>query len=1510
MTSPLATDFPCSFAQQRLWYLDQYQPGSDLYNISVAWEIDGALDKRALQSALDDLVARHETLRTCFVTIDGAPMQRVSPQGSVALREVVLPGADRADAGRDTAIDVAKQAACEPFQLSQGPLLRAVLVQRGPARFVLAIVIHHIVADGWSVSVLVRELSTLYEARRAGDAAGTLPALPIQYADFAQWQRQWLDGPVLQRQLDHWRGKLQGAPARLELPTDRPRPAVLEHDGDAIGFDVDPDTCERLRRVAGQANATLFMVVAAALNVLLYRLGRQDDLCIGYPVANRRQPELSGLIGFFVNTLVLRTRLRRGETFSELLADLRKDVLDADEYQDVPFERLVEDLQPERSAGHSPLFQVMLALYDEGARTQRLQFADLRSSGLALRSRGAKFELTLDLTARDGRLVGEFEYNKQLFDRATIERMASQFAVLLRAIVDTPNARIDELPLLVPGERERLLRTWNDTRSTLPSDRCIHGLFEAQARRTPDAVAVECGDDLLTYAALDARANRLAWHLRAAGVVPDTLVGLCVERSIDRVVALLAILKSGGAYLPLDPDYPRERITSMLEAAHVPVVVVHERLQSRLPATSARMICLEADRADIARCSDAALPSIAGADHLAYAMFTSGSTGRPKPVGTPHRGVVRLVQDVDYVRLGPDECLLHAAPLAFDASTFEIWGALLNGGRLVVMPPGRYALDDLAETIRARGVTTLWLTSALFEHFSAAHLPALAGVRQVLTGGDRMSPVAARRVAAVLPDKGLTNCYGPTETTTFATTLALPRDGGREPIPIGRPIANTQAYVLDDRLQAAPVGTPGELYVAGDGVARGYLMRPGLTAERFLPDPFGPPGSRMYRTGDLVRWLPDGVLDFLGRIDHQVKIRGFRIEPGEIEAALRDCANVREAIVMAREDRPGEKRLVAYVVPCAEPAPTGESLRAALAATLPEHMLPSAWVFLAQWPLGPHGKIDRAALPAPSADRAALAGAYVAPRDAAERALAAIWAGVLGLGRVGVDDNFFALGGHSLAVVRVIALVRSRLGRQVRIQDFLAHQTVARLASFLGPCEEGEAPQGVDGTAARPVARPIGPTRPTPRIEDLYRSLKEREQLGVRAAWVITIGVDFQWPGVAPALAQACRDVCRDHPVLRSRFATCDGRLLLVPDCAPPVEVVTMDDASDDALAARVDETLRHWRREWLPLEERSLSDFLILARPLGATLLVRVEHIVCDLHAVRSLVTQVIDRLNAPGTAADGRSDFLAWCASLGDDGLADAIAEDVSYWNGVLAAPMPRRTWWSRHSPPGERRSQAVSFALDQAEVDAAMNEAGGFSPLCHLLAAFVQAMHRHLGLEAVDVVTHVEGRNDPESAGLIGLMMNSVVLRFRDLATSGLDTLRVSAQEQFVGASLHSRIPYFALRRIADPTITTADHRWPIMFSFQKSSQDGEFRARLDPRIRMRDGNEAGALESSRYALAGYVTQTRDAYHVTLQYDASTEDAIEGIRADLLALACGRRGSPWLHANDHEINGRNQE
>jgi amino acid adenylation domain-containing protein len=1033
--------FPLSFAQQRLWFLDQLEPNSAVYNIPDMQQFSGPLNLAALERSMSELIRRHESLRTTFQSIDGEPVQVIAeaqPRKIEVIDLSHLPQGEReAEAQR-----MARDEGEVPFDLSRGPLFRFRLVKLEEEEHLLLLTMHHIIADGWSLGVLGRELSALYQAFSM-DQSSPLEELTIQYADFAVWQRQWLQGETLEKQLAYWREKLGGELPVLDLLTDRPRPPVQTYRGSAEERILSAEVTERLKQVSTENGATLFMTLLAAFNVVLWRYTRQQDILIGSPIANRNRTEIEGIIGFFVNTLVLRSTVNPEMSFREFLAQVRETTLGAYGHQDVPFERLVEELQPERTLNRPPLFQVMLTLQT----WEEMHLDGLEMTSMNTKREVTKFDLSLFLSETEIGLYSWGAYNTDLFDGSTIARLLKHFHTLLEEIAANPDARLSELSLMTTEETQQF-EQWNQTQSEYERDKCVHQLVELQASRQPNALAVVYGEKQISYGELNRRANRLAHYLRAHGVGLEIRVGVLMERSANWIVALLGILKAGGVYVPLDGSYPAGRLRFMVEDAEIRLLLTQSG-QPRIEASE--VVFLDQDWEWLESESTENPENFTQAEDLAYLMYTSGSTGQPKGVGVPHRAINRLVRNTNYVKLDESDRVAQISNASFDAATFEIWGALLNGSRVVVLEK-ETALSpkELKKQLVEHEISAMFLTTALFNQTALSRPEIFASLKYMIFGGDTADPRAVHRVLGEGRPEHLVNAYGPTENTTFTTWYdAQESDIGARMIPIGQPLSNTEVWVLDQQSRMVPVGVPGELCIGGDGLARGYIGRPELTAEKFVPHPYSRHlGARLYRTGDLVRYREDGNIEFLKRMDQQVKVRGFRVELGEIESTLNQYRAVMESIVVDRKDSSGDIRLIAYFVAEEGVEPTSLELLTFLQEKLPSYMLPSAFMAIKEIPLTPNGKVDRRALPAPEQIEVSTAG-FIAPRTEMEQLVAEIWCEILGITQVGADSNFFDLGGHSLLAPRVMNRIRERCGVELPLRVLFEFPTVVSLAAKL-----------------------------------------------------------------------------------------------------------------------------------------------------------------------------------------------------------------------------------------------------------------------------------------------------------------------------------------------------------------------------------------------------------------------------------------------------------------------------
>lgn len=1061
-TADRSQRIPLSFAQERLWFLMMYDSSSVAYNMPNALRLSGTFEPAALEVSIERLIARHESLRTIFPLVDGDPVQEILAAPSyysLPIRNVshLAGSAQEAEAER-----IVQEEAVRPFDIEQGPLFRILLITLAEDEHILFTNMHHIITDGWSGDIFIQELITLYQAQIAGTDLD-LPPLPIQYADYAVWQRSWLDEELLHKQLGYWKEQLADAPTVIELSGDRPRPLVPTYQSQTLAYQIGPELVQKLEELSRQNGATLFMTLLSAFGVLLHRYSRQDEVVIGSPVTNRNHPDLEGVIGFFVNTLALRIDMTDTPSFAELLARVHSMAMDGYANQDAPFAQVVESLPLDRNANYNPVYQVMFALQNSPSMGGETTAQDALSETGSLRiapvdaERGSNHhDLMLLLNEDDDGVSGTLEFNLDIFDAATVERMLDSFTQLLESIVQQPTLPIDMLNMLPDEQRSLLLDSWGGDDLPYPSEKHVAQLFEEQAEQRPDAVALLFDGQAMTYAELNAKANQLAYYLLSQRVSPGARIGLCTERSFEMVIATLGILKAGCVYVPLDPSYPQERLHFMIADTEMELILVQEQLLGNLGDYAGPLFNLDSDLSMLDFFTEANVPNMlrpqAKARGLAYIMYTSGSTGQPKGAAIPHQAIVRLVKETNYMALGPEQTFIQLAPTAFDAATLELWGPLLNGGRLVIMPPGQPSLAQIADALVEHKITALFITTALFNMMVDEHLDAIVRVLQVLTGGETATVEKINRfVAAMPPGHRLVHVYGPTENTTFTTGYPIldSKKTFTSSVPIGRPISHTTTYVLDEAMQPVPVGMPGELYTGGDGVGLGYWNRPELTAERFVDNPFG--AGMLYRTGDLVRYLPDGNIDFMGRIDAQVKIRGHRIELGEIEHHLAQHPDVQQVVVLAREDVPGEKVLVAYIVPETGATWSPNVYRNEISESLPAYMVPNVYIEIAAIPINPNGKVDRKALPVPDSASMTDDTDYAPPTNYLEEELVTMWSQLFEMEttQIGIRHSFFELGGHSLIAAKNVNQIQEQFGVAVSLRNFFEKPTLAEIGDVI-----------------------------------------------------------------------------------------------------------------------------------------------------------------------------------------------------------------------------------------------------------------------------------------------------------------------------------------------------------------------------------------------------------------------------------------------------------------------------
>jgi amino acid adenylation domain-containing protein len=1366
-----------SYAQQRLWFIDRLDGGSTEYHMPMALQLHGALNRDALTRAIQTIVDRHDSLRTRLIEQDGTPVQIVAPVLHLSVPYEDLRGLDTA-AQQDIVRETLREAWQRPFDLTRGPLLRARLLRLGDEEHVLSLTMHHIVSDGWSQGVFNRELVTLYAAYTEG-LDDPLPPLRVQYADFAIWQRAWLDGGALDAGLTYWTTQLAGIPERLALPTDRPRPPHRSFAAGAHHLALSPDATVALTRLAREQEATLFMVLLAALGVVLARYSGQDDVVVGSPIANRQDPALEDLIGFFVNSLVFRVRIPADASFADLLRDVRHTALEAYQHQDIPFERLVEALAPERQLNTTPLFQVTFSL-------QNAPGAGPRLPGLTLTPMGSdapqvRFDLEIQAIEHDGRLMLVWMYSTALFDAWRIEQMARDLTRVLAAAMADPTVPLSGIALVDEPTRQQQLDAWNDAPQAA-AVATLATLFETQAAATPDARAIVAPEGTLTYGTLNARANQLARWLTDRGAGAETVVALALPRSLDLFIAIVAVIKAGAAYLPIDPAEPADRRERLLRAAGAALVIDPRELHE----------------ADLAPYASDNLPPRGAPAQLAYVMSTSGSTGLPKGIMVTQEAIVHLLRDTNYVQLQRTDRLAQLANASFDAATFEIWGALLHGATLVVVDR-ETALNpaQLAALFAREQVTTTFMTTALFNQVAHELPAAFDGVREVLFGGEQADPRWPRAVLdqRARPGGGparLLHVYGPTETTTFASWCLLDETLVREaaPPPIGAALSGTRLYVLDRTLTPPPIGVPGELYIAGTGLARGYVAQPALTAARFVADPYGPPGTRMYRTGDLAAWRPDGRLTFVGRSDDQVKIRGFRVEPGEVEAALLACPGVAQAIVMARDDPSGAKRLAAYVVPAPEAMLDTDDVRRRVEARLPGYLVPATITTLDRLPLTANGKVDRRALPVPAT---IARDDYRPPRTPEEELLCAIVAEVLGVPRVGLDDDFFDLGGHSLLATRVVSRIRATLGVELAIRTLFESSSMGELSARL---RENETP------------RP--PLVPSPRPSPLPVSFAQQrlwilDRLDGSTAYHIPEALRLSGPLDYPALRRALDTIVARHESLRTHFADVNGE---------PVQIIAevlrldlpIDDLRDLDRAAQETCLQQALRREWtvpFDLTRGPLLRLRLFQLDADEHVLVRtLHHILSDGWSQGVFNRELMTLYEA---FREGRSDplpplavqyadFTLWQRRWLAGG---ALAEGLAYWKTQLAG-IPERLPLATDRP----RPPVQTFEADGCSLHLPADRVAQLTRLsqeCHvtlymtLLAAFGVMLARYSGSEDIVVGSPIANRQDAALESLIGFFVNTLALRLRVSPETSVRELLEQVRLTTLDAYRHQDVPF---------------------------------------------------------------------------------------------------------------------
>ncbi|MDJ0704851.1 MAG: amino acid adenylation domain-containing protein [Leptolyngbyaceae cyanobacterium MO_188.B28] len=1425
---PISRDqpLPLSFAQQRLWFLAQLEGPSSTYNEFQALSIQGILRLDVLEQSLTEIVRRHEILRTTLPVVDGSPIQVIEPPKNIKPLVIDLQSLSKTQQATEVHRQMIEEAE-RPFDLATGPLFRVTVLRLREAEHVLLLAMPHIAADRWSVSIFIREVAALYMALLRQEPS-PLTGLAIQYADFAHWQRQWLQGEVLETQLNYWKQQLAGAPQLLELPTDRPRPPVQRFRGAVERFDLDADLTTQLRQLGQQAGTTLFMTLLAAFVVLLYRYTGQEDIVVGSPIANRNRPEIEPLIGFFVNTLVLRTRLSDNPAFADFLSQVRRVALDAYAHQDLPFEKLVEELQPQRSLSYSPLFQVMFVLQNEPKEALELP-------GLSLtpiendESVAEKFDLTLFISESASGLTGMWRYNIDLFDAATIERMSAHFQTLLAAIVTDPQQRVGQLPLLQTAERYQVLRSWNETQTEFPPVISLSQLFEVQVERTPHAAAVVFEDQRLSYEQLNHRANQLARHLQSLGVGPESRVGLYVERSLEMLVGLWGVLKAGGAYVPLDPTHPRQRVRFLIEDAQVSVLLTQQGLAERLSDSGVAVICLDADWPLVAQQRRDNPQSALRPDNLAYVIYTSGSTGQPKGAAIEHRSIVNYVQGIlQRLSAAAGQQWAMVSTLAADLGNTVLFPALCTGGCLHVLSQERVTDPDaFADYCEQRPIDILKITPSHLAALQSGPRPGRAMPRrQLILGGEAASCEWVAALQALAPECKILNHYGPTEATVGVLTYPVQgRLPARGVTPLGRPLANTEVYILDRYLQPVPVGVPGELHIGGAGLARGYLNQPALTAERFIPHPFSDqPEARLYKTGDMARYRADGAIEFLGRIDHQVKIRGFRIELGEIEAVLAQHPQVQQGVVITADDGAGDQRLVAYAATAGASA-TPSELRRFLRERLPEYMTPSTFVLLDALPMTSNGKADRQALPAPNIDEKGLEVEESAPCNPTEELLAVIWTDLLGVA-VGKYDNFFDLGGHSLLATRAITRIRETFTLDLPLNKVFEFPTVAELGGY------------IDDTRRAVSGGQCFSVQPAPRDGELALSFAQErlwflDQLEENsAAYNVPAAIQLQGNLQVVALEQAVSEIVRRHESLRTTFPTVNGNpvQVIASEWSMKIPIQDLKALSEQAQSSQVRQLVKGEAERPFDLSCGPLLRVTLLRlAPDSHVLLINLHHIISDGWSRRFVFLRELTTLyeafiqNQPSPLPELPIQYVDFAHWQRQWLTGQVLEKQLRYWRQELTGSLPVLDLpTDRPRPPIQTfRGGHKSFVLnaDLTQKLKALSQQSGATLFMTLLAAFGVLLSRYSNQKDIAVGSPIANRFHSELEPLIGLFLNTLVLRINLEGMPSFLELLTRVRQKALGAYAHQDLPFEKLMEELKPSRQLSHSPWfQVMFIMQ--------------------------------------------------------------------------------------------
>ncbi len=1457
-------DLPLSYSQQRLWFLYELTPDKSAYNILAAIRLQGRLNFDAFNLAFQEIVKRHEVLRTSFVTHNGETIQKILPHSSFSVSLHDLRGM------RDAEKEIQRWAASDvkkPFDLASGQPLRATLLQLKDDEYVLLYTIHHIVSDGWSMGVLVRELTEHYTAF-LNHQSSPLPSLSVQYVDFAQWHRQKMQHNAYASQIDYWKQQLKDISV-LQIPTDFPRPKIQTFHGSARYFRLSSSLKTKLHEICRKHNVTLFMLMLVAYKVLLSRFTGQVDIAVGIPIANRTRSELEDLIGFFVNSLVIRSDISKNPTIVDYLRQVSETTLEAFSNQEIPFEKLAEELKPNRDMSHPPLFQTMFAMQNTPMPTMELP--ELQISPIEIETCSAKFDITLSIMEENGGLTGIFEYNTDLFREDTIDRWIEQYERVLQSIVVNTHCHIGDIPLLSAHEFNVFIHDWKGNQSSYPSHISIPTLFEQQVQNNPDACAVIENGLEVTYAELSNRSNRIASGLLQHGIQPGSLVAVRMERGIDLIAVYLAILKVGAAYVPLDLAYPPQRVSFMLDDSDARILVTQKSLQEDFNTTSCILLV-----EDLLHEEPNTLPTIElGGEQAAYVMYTSGSTGVPKGIVIPHRAITRLVINTNYVSLDENDRIAQISNASFDAATFEIWGALLNGGCTVIIPRDvSLHPAHLASELRNQQITTMFLTTALFNQLARVQADAFQSLRYVMFGGEKIDPEPVHMVLQAGPPKHLLHVYGPTESTTFATYFPICElEENAWTVPIGHALNNTAIYVLDAYMNPSPVGVPGELHIGGDGLAWGYYNRGGLTAEKFVPNPFGSEGSRLYRTGDVVRWTPEGELEFVGRVDHQVKVRGFRIELGEIESSLRELESVNDALALVNDEN-GNKQLVAYFT--RKPNANDQDVRKALQQRLPEYMIPSAVIELESFPLTPNGKIDRNALPKPGFSELSR-NVYVAPRTSLEQDIAVIWAELFNLEHVGIQDNFFSLGGHSLLAIQLMLRIKTKLQTEIPLRLLFEHPTVEGLAQQIGDMQSPSHDSPIPVISKEEL---IPLSYAQTRMWFLNRFTANSSAYNIPGAIRLKGKLDIK------VMEQSIQQIINRHESLRTQIYTVDGTPYQKIQSCNRFHLNRIDLTQKDTHSQSL--SLHRIINQEVNNEFNLENDFLFHIQLIALDeqdhiLLLNMHHIISDGRSIEIFISELTELYSSFITNQNPNLSYLPiqycdYAVWQKEWMLTQEAQTQINYWKQTLTE-CPILSLPTDYSRPSVQTANGASiqFTLnaDLTIKIESLAKQYNLTLFMLLLGAFQTWLYRITGENDIAVGTPISGRNRSELENVIGLFVNTVVIRTRVSKHQSISEFLQQVRESMIEAHSHSDVPF---EKIVDVVQPERDSSHTPLFQVMFTLQDFQINQFHLPEITI----EPYPLQhnTAKFDLTMFLSRENDIIYGAIEYntDLFKEETIQ--------------------------------